>query len=234
MTRRHDAEFREDGHALPRVRIDEPGDRERPKKDMRNIPAAEGRNAEVQSTEMAASETAQKGSTENNPEIITAEELTAIQSGRVNMAQRKERPVTSETNMSEVSENSDLEVPSIQQLLPQALELADVSTVRRMPRFPAAPVKPCSTVKVQEPQSSSASDSDTEDDPTIVRRNRFSFVPERVPWDIKKLVKVAVERPHLKPVKACKSVVEISDRVKHKLKNLPVPSAPCASHIVRR
>jgi hypothetical protein len=166
----------------------------------REIPAAEGRSNFPQQEEQHVGT-----STQGNMKEGVAAEPSAPASvpNFVTMASRKCMGKPENQHQSEASD-SDTEI--IHQLIPQALELSDVSAPRVAVRGPAAPLDvttasaPIDKREV-EPDSSAISESDAESDMENTQKDRFQIDNRSFQWDLRKLARVATERPHLKTEK---------------------------------
>jgi len=148
---------------------------------------------------------------EGPPDVTSAQEQTTVAVSTepsdpaaaktfVTMASRKCMGKLQHLRESDASE-SDTEV--IQQLIPQALELAAVSAPRPSARFPAAPLKPATASAPTEhadvePDSSAVSESDAESDNETNQKEQFHIDNNSFQWDVRKLARVATERPQLK------------------------------------
>jgi len=164
------------------------------------IPAAEGRSNVPQQEEQHVGT-----STHGNMKASVAAEPSAPASvpNFVTMASRKCMGKLEKPHQSEASD-SDTEI--IQQLIPQALELSEVSVPRVAVRFPAKPLDPTTASAPSdkpevEPDSSAISESDAESDMENTQKERFHIDNRSFQWDLRKLARVATERPHLKTEK---------------------------------
>lgn len=183
-------------HAPPVMEADEPNTIGC-YKNKSGIPAAEGR-AVTQRTETKETATQEvRQVVKNSSDPVDPAQPRQF----VTMAARKDMTIREDDVNSRISDGSDLDETVVQQLVPQALELADIrAATRATPRFPAAPCKPVVMMdkKDDAAQESSDSESEAESEEDARTRGRFEYDTAGCPWQLRKLIKMATERPHVK------------------------------------